>query len=146
MSQSSSLITITMSLVMITLFSIAIIGFAISFGNDNNSVIRITNDSEMSSLYDSTKEGMKSFKDDSGQTYQSILDSTVEPGGDVFQSAAPFAITPGNLISVAENIFLIPYRTIFGKGSGFGIFFTTLIAFLVLIYGFLIYKALRGNP
>jgi len=143
---ASSQITLTVSLVMIALFSIAIIGFAINFGIDNDSSIIITDDAEFSDSYTDMGANLSTFKSDAEGTYSSILDTTIEPGSDVAQSTGPFAITPTNIIGVAKNIIYLPYKKIFGSGKGFGIFFTALIAFLVLIFGLLIYKTLRGNP
>jgi len=141
-----STITLTISLVMVALFSIAIISFCINFANDNDAEVNIADDLELSSLNTDTKSQMLDFKDDSEGTFSSIIDTTIEPGSDVAQSTGPFAITTGNIMSVTGNIFYLPYKKIFGSGSGFGIFFTTFLAFLLLIAGLLIYKALRGNP
>ena len=141
-----SYITLTASLIMVALFSIAIISFCVSFASDNSAAINIADDPELSSLNSDTSSGISTFKDEAEGTYSSILETTVEPGSDVIQSAGPFAITVGNIMGVTKNIVYLPYKKIFGSGSRFGIFFTTFIAFLLFIAGLLIYKALRGNP
>jgi len=144
-----STITLTISLVMIVLFTIAIISFSVSFANDNDSVVYITQDPELSALDTQTTSGISTFKDEAEGTYTSIIDTTIEPGSDVAQSTGPFAITPGNIIDVTKNIIYLPYMKIFGGDegdNGFKIFFTTFTAFLIFISGLLIYKALRGNP
>ena len=141
-----SQITLTISLVMIALFSIAIISFTVGFANDNNAVVNIADDPELSSLNTETTSGLSTFKEGSEGTYTSILETTVEPGSDVVTSTGPFAITPGNIVNVIKNIIYLPYKKIFGSGSGFGIFFTTFIAILTFVVGLLIYKTLRGNP
>ena len=141
-----SYIALTASLIMIALFSVAIISFCVSFASDNDAAVDITDDPELSALSTETSSGVSDFKDDSEGTYSSILGTTVEPGSDVIQSAGPFAITSGNVIDITKNIIYLPYKKIFGSGSGFGIFFTTFMAFLGIIVILLIYKALRGNP
>ena len=137
---------ITISFVMIALFSIAIIGFAISFANDNDASISVSDDTEMSALNTKTKANLSTFKDGSESTYESILETTVEPGSDVIQSTAPFAITPGNLLGTMGNIVYLPYKKIFGSGTGFGIFFTTFLGFMGLLFIIVVYKTLRGSP
>lgn len=137
---------ITISFVMIALFCIAIIGFSISFASDNDASISIADDTEMSALNTKTKANLSTFKDGSESTYESILETTVEPGSDVSQSTAPFAITPGNLLGTMKNIIYLPYKKIFGSGSGFGIFFTTFLAFLTVLFAIILYKTLRGQP
>ena len=154
-----STIALTISLVMVTLFTIAIIGFSINFASDNDSVVDITQDPELSALSTQTTSGISTFKDEAEGTYTSIIDTTIEPGSDVAQSTGPFAITPGNVMGVTKNIIYLPYKKIFGGDvnytfteinpegdNGFKIFFTTFTAFLIFISGLLIYKTLRGNP
>ena len=51
----------TISLVMIGLFAIAIIGFAINFASDNNSPVDIADDTEISNLYSDTKTDVSNF-------------------------------------------------------------------------------------
>jgi len=141
---ADSQISLTVTIVFIALFSVAIVGFAIGFASDNDAAMSI--ESNFSSLNTNIRDNMSTFKSDSEGTYSSILETTVEPGSDVAQSTGPFAITPGNLIGVAINIFYLPYKFIFGSGAGFGIFFTVFAAFIVLIFGLLLYKTLKGNP
>lgn len=143
---STTQITLTISLVMLALFSFAIIGFAVSFANDNDAAMSIADDTELSSLRTEVSSGLGQFETEAGDTYTSILDTTIEPGSDVIQSAAPFAITPGNIVQVSKSIIMLPYKKIFGSGSGFSGFFTTFIILIVFIFGLLLYKTLRGNP
>ena len=142
----SSQITTTVSIVMVILFSIAIIGFSIGFATDNDAVMSIADDAELSSFNTDARTDMITFKTDANDTYQSIIETTVEPGSNVVQSSAPFALTVGNFVGVFKNVVMLPYKKIFGSGDGFGIFFTTFLAFLVFIIGLLIYKTWKGNP
>jgi len=141
-----SQITLTISILFVVLFSISIIGFSIGFGNDNNAAINIANDSYISNYYTDSKDNLSTFKDNSESTYSSIVETTVEPGSDSPKTMGSFAITPGNLMGVAVNTIRLPYKYIFGNDSGFGIFVTTFIAFLLFIMGLLLYKTLRGSP
>ena len=141
-----SQITLTLSLIMIALFSIAIIGFAVGFANDTGAAVSVTQDSEVSSFYADTRTSASNIKDTSEGTYASIIDTTVEPGSDVAQSAAPFAVSVTNVVGVGKNVILIPYKKIFGSGSGFGIFFTIFGGVILFLFGLYLYKTLRGNP
>jgi len=141
-----SQITITIALISIALFTISIFGFAIGFANDNDATMSITDDPNVAQLNLDTNSNISTFKEDSEDTYQSILDTTIEPGSGVAQSTGSFSISVGNIVGGIKNIVYLPYQTIFGGGSGFGIFFTTFLAFLVFFVGLLIYKTLRGNP
>ena len=139
-------IKLTVSLVMIGLFSIAILGFAINFAQDNNSAIDLADDSEINSLYTQTKSNLSNFDSASEDTYESIIESTVEPGSMTVPSTAPFAITPSNAVKITKNIMQVGYVKIFGTGSGFGVFLSTFIGLIVFMLALYLYKTLRGMP
>ncbi len=132
------------TLILIGLFSIAIIGYAINFAKDNNSPIDISQDPDFSSFNSQIKSNISGFQSGSSGTYQSLLKTTIN--GQVAPSTAPFSITSGNALSVAKNVMKISYEKIFGNDSGFNIFLTTFIALIALMIGLYIYKTLRGNP
>ena len=142
----STQIQLTMSLIFIALFAVAIFGFAIGFANDNDASISISNDAEINTFYTDTRTNLSTYKSDSEGTYASIIDTTVEPGSGVAQSTGPFAVSVSNVVGVGKNIIYIPYKKIFGSGEGFGIFFTIFGAVIVFMFGLLLYKTLRGNP
>lgn len=139
-------IQLTVALVLISLFTIAIIGFAINFAVDNDASVSVDDDVEISSIYSSSASGAGSFETDSENQYQSIVETTLEAGADSPQSVAPFSVTVGNSLGVTKNILQVGYSKIFGTGSGFGIFLTALISVLLFVIGLFLYKTLRGLP
>ena len=144
-----SQIELTVSLIMIALFTLAIVGFTINFAIDNDAEVSVLDDPDerLDSLYTTGEGNLDTFRTEGEDTYQSILDTTVEPGSDVVQSAAPFAVTPKNIISVFGSIITVPKDVIFGgSGSPFSFIFTTLIVVITFIFGLYLYKTLRGNP
>ncbi len=54
-------IQLTTSLILIGLFTVAIIGFTVNFALDNNSPVDISNDPELSSLNSQTKGNLSQF-------------------------------------------------------------------------------------
>lgn len=139
-------IQLTIALIMITLFSIAIISYAVNFANDNNSVVDIRDDPEMSSLSTNAEGNLTGFNTASESQYQSIIETTIAPGSDSAQSVGPFAVTPSNAVGTTSNIIKVGYLKIFGTGEGFGIFLTALISIIVFMIGLYLYKTLRGLP
>ena len=139
-------IQLTMALIMIGLFTVAIIAFAVNFAIDNDAAVKITDDAEMSSLYSSTSGDVGDFGTDSESQYQSIIETTLEAGADSPQSVGAFSVTPLNAIGVVKNILQVGYKKIFGTGSGFGIFLTSLIAVITFMIGLFLYKTLKGMP
>jgi len=137
----------TISLVMIGLFAIAIIGFAINFASDNNSPVDIADDTEISNLYTETGSNLSDFNSASQDTYGSIINSTISQtaSSGTTATSGQFAITPVSSIGVTRNILKIGYIKIFGNDSGFGIFISTFIGLIVFITALLIWKTWAGR-
>lgn len=139
-------IQLTIALVSIALFTIAIIGFAVNFAVDNNAPINIADDPDIVSLRTNANNNVSAFGSGTEDQYNSILNTTIEPGSDIAQSSAPFAVTPTNAIGTSKNILLVGYERIFGSNSGFAVFITALIAMIVFMLGLFLYKTLKGFP
>lgn len=138
-------IQLTISLVLIGLFTVAVIGFAINFATDNNTPIDISDDPEISTLYTNTATSVSDFREDSEATYTSIINSTIASGDETTISGGQFKITPVNVMGVVNNIIRTGYVKIFGTGSGFGIFMTTFFAVLLFVIGLFIWKTWAGR-
>ena len=136
----------TISLIMIALFSVAIVGFAVNVASDNDAPVNLANDDGVMSFYSNQKGNLTSLKQDTEDTRQSIIETSVSPESGSAQSIAPFTITNKNALSLAKNVVKIGYSKIFGNNEGFKYFVNTLIAILVFMMGLYAYKTLRGMP
>jgi hypothetical protein len=134
----------TISLVMIGLFTIAIIGFAINFAADNDSPVSLSDDPDISNLYDDSGENVVGFDTSSEDTYTSILNSSITESGST-TGGGQFALTATNTVGVVKNILKVGYTKIFGTSSGFGIFITTFLGLIVFITVLLIWKTWAGR-
>lgn len=137
-------ISFTISLIMIALFSISIITFATNFATDNNSAIDISNDPELVLLNANANSNLSVFKDTSEDTYQSIIESSIEQA-DTTPSGGQFAITPVSTVGTTKNILKVGYIKIFGTGAGFGIFITTFLGLIGFIFGLYLWKTWAGR-
>jgi len=136
----------TVALVLIGLFAIAIIGFAISFADVNNAAVDISDDPEISNFYSSSVTDLDSFSGDSADTYTSIvINSSISEEGQTTQTAGQFAITPTSIIGVAKNILEVGYKEIFGSEGGFNIFLYSFLGLIVLIMALLLWKTWAGR-
>lgn len=139
-------IQLTTALIAIGLFTVAIIGFALNFADDNNADITIADDPELTGLYTKTESNVTGFSEDAPAGYQSIIETNIEPESGVTTGVGAFAVTPLNAIGVVENILRVGWMRIFGSDSGFEIFLISFIALIVFMLGLFLYKTLRGNP
>ena len=137
----------TISLVLIGLFTIAIIGFSLNFASDNNAAVNIADDPEISGLYTNAIGNTSSFQANSEDTYTSIINSTISTSSasGTTVTGGQFSITPANMIATTKNILKVGYSKIFGTDSGFGIFITTFLGMLVFITALLIWKTWAGR-
>ena len=143
---ANSLSTMLTSVAMIILFTIAILGFSIGFANDNNAAVRIDQNPNISSMEVFTQSGLNTFDSQTGETYASIANTTIETGSDVIKSPGVFTITWKNLYGTLDNIMGVAYSTIFGSGGTFAIFISTFLGIILLLFTLYIIKAWRGNP
>jgi len=136
----------TISLIMIALFSIALIGFGVNFAADNKTSVTLADDPELSLLNTNAEGNLSSFRGGAEDTYESIVQSSIEEG-ETTPSGGQFAITPLSAVGTVSNILKVGYIKIFGTGSGFGIFITTLLGLIAFVFGMYVWKTWAGrNP
>ena len=135
----------TISLVLIGLFTIAIIGFAVNFAADNDAAFSLADDPELSALSKYTRDNTSEFNVQSANTYTSILNSSITGAGSTTQTGGQFTLTATNSVGVVENILRVGFTKIFGGSSGFGIFITTFLGLIVFITVLLIWKTWAGK-
>jgi len=134
------------SLLMIILFTFAIIGFSVGFANDNSADVRIDADPNITSLYSQTGSAVGTFKNATDNTYKSIVDTTIETGSDVVKTPAAFTLTWSNLFSTFGLIMNVILVTIFGGNAVFAIFISAVAGLISFLFALYIIKAWRGNP
>ncbi len=143
---ANSTTTMITSITMILLFTIAILGFAITFANDTGAKIRIDQNTNISDMNVFAGSGMQTFKTDTETAYSSIVNTTVQPGSDVIKTPTVFSVSWGNLFSTFKNTLSVGYKIIFGSGGTFGIFLTAFLSVIGILFTLYMIKAWRGNP
>lgn len=138
-------IQLTIALVMIAMFTIAVIGFAINFGVDNNAQMNIANNPQLNTLNANATTGISTFSQTSNSTSNSILSTTIAAGSQSAPSVAPFVISITNPLGI-----LTPLQAVFNAATTefpvLGIFFDAIVAILIFMLFLLAYKTLRGFP
>ena len=125
-------INYVLSIMFISLFTIAIIGFAVNFAIDNDAAIDIRDDPNITKLRTDTESSLLDMRAGTEGSYESIVESSVDQG-ETLQSGGVFSITITSIFPVMYNILNVGFKKIFGGGSGFAIFLTAFIS----IMGFL---------
>ena len=135
------------SLVMVVLFAIAIMTFAINFGTDNDAKILLTNDTQLTTVNTDLSGDVKTFQDNVQTSSDGFAESTASPGDDVSTSGEQFKVSGFTIIGMTTSILTTGYEKIFGQDSGFGLFLTATLGLLSFIFLRYAYKSWWGkNP
>ena len=138
-------IQFTIALIMIGLFTIAVLGFAINFASDNEVYVDISDDEQISNLYTGSTSNVSEFTSASEDTYKSIINSTISSGDETTVGGGQFKITPASSVGVTRNILRVGYSRIFGHDSGFAIFLIAFLSIITFIIALLICKTWAGK-
>jgi len=135
------------SIVLIALFSIAIITFAINFAVDNDSRINIQNDSNFVGIRTQVSSNATQFYTDVKTSSDALQNSTVSSQIEATEGGTSFKVGPGTALAMAFSVLTGGFTEIFGAGNEFEVFLTALISVLGLISFMYIYKTWAGrNP
>ena len=137
----------TSSMLMIALFTIAIVGFAVNFAIDNESAVMLGDDADFNSVYTNQRDNVTEFFEDANASSTALIFSTLEQGDETTSSGGQFKGSVGTSLNMATNVIRVGYKKIFGADNGFGIFLTALISILIYFAAAYAYKAWIGrNP
>ena len=137
----------SIAFVLIALFSISLITFAINFGIDNDASINIGDDSEFNNINSNLSSNLDEFYTGTETASDSFSKSTISSQTEASEGGTQFKVTPWNSLMMATNSLTISWNRIFGQNSEFAIILTTLIAVLSFIMIMYAYKGWVGrNP
>ena len=137
------------SIVLIVIFTIAFVNFGTQFGIEQGSVIKISDDPNMSRLATSVETDMGTFTTTTNENEDSFAKSSIE---DTSQSGtlvtgSIFKSTPVSPLTSMKRIFGAVYSNIFGGDSDFDIILTIITSLVIVISIALAWKTWKGgNP
>ena len=132
------------SLIMISIFTIAIISYVTYFSIENNSPVNFQNDSSFYSVDKEIRGNITVFQDDVNSSSEAFSKSTVTSGSDNFESPTVFQtlfFIPKTMYSILSLI----NEKIFGGDERFFIVTGSLSIFIVVISVLYIWKTFRGG-
>ena len=134
------------SIIMMALFTIAVITFSINFGVDNQSAVRLDNDSDFVNVRSDMVDEVTDFKKDSNSSSSALFSSTIEPGDETVATGGQFKVGVRTSLSMVTQALTGGFKKIFGQDTGFGLFLSALTGLLLWILGLYVWKTWRGNP
>jgi len=130
-------------LVLTALFVIAMIMFATNLASDNSATISIADDSDFATTQSQTEGNISQFYADANASMDALMKSTISSGDEATESGGQFKGGIGTMIKVAYSSIGNAFSKIFGEE--FNLFLNVLIAMMVFIIGWFIYKAWVGR-
>lgn len=135
------------SLVLLSLYSICVIMYAVGFAIDNGTAINLANDPSFSNYQVNAQSNLSEFNIETNSSSFAFAQSTISGGDQTTVTGGQFKIGLGSLLMSVKMISSVINEKIFGGDVAFGIFMTALV-------GFLIYAGFRyqwktwkeGNP
>lgn len=135
------------ALLMTALFAIAIVGFSVNFGNENDAKVLLSNDSDFAQYKSDLVSDVDTFHSATNESLSDLAKSTATPGDEVSTSGEQFKVTSSSLLSITKNVITSSFEKIFGENKTTGIVLTGLIGFLALVGALYVYKTWFGkNP
>ena len=138
------------SLVLILLFTIAVVGYAINFAQDNDSAVSIEDDEMMSGISDTLELGLDDVSTAINQSSEGFFISEEEVSGDadiVTKTGGQFKLGLFPMIKTIGEIFNVIKIKIFGGNPLLAIFLTALSFVLTYVGIRYIWKTWKGgNP
>ena len=137
------------AMVLTALFAIAIVSFLVGFAADNDAIIDINDESEVSSLRSNVQSNIVTFKNEANSTSKALFESEINPDEETTRTGGQFKGSVSGAFGAVKNILSLGNKYIFEDeegNSGFGIITTALISFLTFALGLYIWKAWKGNP
>jgi hypothetical protein len=135
----------SIAFVIIAIFSISLITFAVNFGTDNNAGINIGSDEGFNQVSSELKSNLSEFYTGTGTASEAYSKSTIGSQTESTEGGTQFKVTPATSLSMAVSTITTSWNRIFGKDSAFAFILTSLIAvfsFIMIMYA---YKAWAGR-
>ena len=137
----------SISLMMVAIFSIAIITFAINFAGDNSSEVSLADDSDFASTSNAIGNDVVTFYEGVNTSNTAFQESTISSQTESSEGGTQFKVTPPVSVKQVTKVIDVGWSKIFGSDSEFRNVFLSITGILVFIMGLYAYKAWAGrNP
>ena len=121
------------SLLLISVFSISILSYAIMYGSENDADIKITDDPEFNNSLNNIKTELITFNPETNASSKAFFESEIAEGSDSIKTGGAFKVGMGTLLSSVTLVADIIFLRIFGNDVAFGILITAFTSLLVYI-------------
>lgn len=134
------------SLLLVSVFAVAVTMFAINFANDNETAFNLGNEEGYNETSNSIQTNLSDYRTKVINSSKSAYEVTITTG-DTSTSGTPLRMGAGEALGSVKIATRQGWRVIFGDDSQFGFILTALISFLTFMAIVLWWKTWAGrNP
>jgi hypothetical protein len=136
----------SISLLLIAVFIIAMLTFAVNFGTDNNTNVNLGSDEDYNTINTQLKNNLSEFYTGTGVASESFQKSTISSTTDATEGGTQFKVTPWTSLAMVKTSLEAGWNRIFGKYSEFAVVLTALISaltFVMIMYAYAYWR--RGG-
>lgn len=139
---------LTISMILIFLFVIAIVSFGVGITSDSGASRSITDDDSISNLFNNVSSASSGYNSNSDLGIQAYKNSTTVVGGDTPQKSTEESLftsiyrVPQQTFGIVFNFI---YIKIFGGDTAFLIIFTTIASFIAVLFVAYVVRAIRSG-
>lgn len=141
------LIKFMVSIMMVGLFSVALVMFAFNFQADNNAAVLLVDDPDLVGINTNIRGNLSAFRSSANSSSEAFFEQTEDAGDQSASSGGQHKVGIKDSISITTTAMNAGWKKILGEDNEFGIFLSALSAILVWLGAMWGYKAWRGkNP
>jgi len=135
------------SLLMISLFTLAIMNYAITFGEDNDAPININEEVKVTTAKSDIEGELGGFDTATSNSSQAFYKITQDPQDETAGGGGLWRNLITNPVNALKSVFTLARDKIFGGSSAFGAVLTAVTGFIIAIGLMYLYKTIWGkNP
>lgn len=138
------------AMLLTSLFAVAILNYAVNFGDDNNVVINLDEDSTVTTAQSNIQTDVVNYRGEQESSLETLYQTKLDANDETTRTGGQFKGQVNNSFDAVKQVLIMGNKRIFGSeqgNNGLGIFITSLIAFLGMLLGLYMYKMWIGkNP
>lgn len=132
------------SLMMIALFSMAIVGYVINYSNDNDAIVNLGDEDDFSTFTTEIQSEVIDLKDEVNSSSEAISDADISDASGTIGRPAIFE-TMGTFPSIVKSIFNLSTKYL-GDNPIITYAFTLVSIFIAISIVLYFWKTFKGNP
>lgn len=135
------------SIVLATLFAIAVIGYAVNFSYDNDTPVSLNDDATMNSLSGKLVGNMEEINAKVNESSSGFFSSEADANNDMTTTGGQFKVGASTFVTTFRTLIEAIKVKLFGNNTGLMVFVNGLLIVLTFMLVRYIYKTWKGgNP